>query len=1117
MSILKWLLESDSDRLQHSLQDVTWQHAFMEQAPWAVSELETALQQHGAQLRNMSEPQRAERIDVIMKHIAQTTNINVHDLHDAWMQVHGEWPDTWVGHQLQEKWSKKYKRSIDCSHPRGFSQRAHCAARRKRQAGGKTKSRSVREQTTTIMEYSRSQPVIVVDVQPEYSGMWDGDENPVFEQIITFVNNQTGPVLMFVNAEDQGLTGDTVQDVRQYWEDSGFDPHNWSRVTIVDKGYGHLRSWMDQGIPSSTIIKTIRLMYQQRVNDSRDLVLPDNMDQRTPDIKEIDQAMEQMEHDPIFVNWISVAQLKKFSGAYIVGGGRNECLREVTLLMNAFNIKYKMIDSLLYENLRDWFKEKWVRFNPQGKIMGPCARGSSKEGKPKCLPQAKAHALGKKARAKAARRKRREDPNPERKGKAQNVATKESVCPHCGGELLDDQMLAEKRDACYYKVRRRYKVWPSAYASGALVQCRKKGAKNWGTGTTEESMQQHDMNPVHDFLHTLTPDDVGSHVVGNYRIRYEGFTDYCNQDAQARCDLPVGDPRRLEQFDDIYHEVIEDFIAQEHGAKPLETGLVGPQDNPIVYAVFALQLQENFKHSKAKITLYTDPDYHGAEVDDRVAIGKQLIRIPLSKLVGFEPDEKMASTKSMMTWKKMVKLIKAGKGNELPPILVRKYKDGYQVLDGHHRYHAYKAAGAKTIPAKVIPADEIEVIDKAPTNENFADGKGPGRKGDSLPITETREAAYKWLKSYLPTWPDYVLRDWMYNHFRGVWDASGDNPKTKIQRTLDREGMTPQTRWKFVPDFHFTFDSLHPDTVRRIKERQGGAANPYGIPKDAERHATQARLAAQQGGVRDEPVILKKVGNQYELIEGWHRTIQHFKQFPDGYKGPAWIALDAKPVSENFTDGMDPAWVPVNARPDRLSQVIKPQSQKLASWEKQDQIERNEYLQFVQSKLGGNWENAGAIWAKLKNRPADDVFGDAARLRQFMSYKFDFNQFDKKDWTNYWLLAQHCDKYRDFQKQALAVIEKYLGKDNSHYHYLSDRLSCAATGTQKYGTQDGCQRDLEENFHDGKGPGRPGDSQRHGIPKHATMAQLEKHAQRPGRAGQLARWQINMRRGRNKS
>jgi hypothetical protein len=78
----------------------------------------------------------------------------------------------------------------------------------------------------------------------------------------------------------------------------------------------------------------------------------------------------------------------------------------------------------LEENLRDWFKEKWVRFGPDGKIRGDCARGSSKEGKPKCLPQAKAHALGKKGRASAAARKRREDPNPNRSGAAINVSTK---------------------------------------------------------------------------------------------------------------------------------------------------------------------------------------------------------------------------------------------------------------------------------------------------------------------------------------------------------------------------------------------------------------------------------------------------------------------------------------------------------------------------------------------------------------------------------------------------------------------------------------------------------------------------------------------------------------------
>lgn len=170
------------------------------------------------------------------------------------------------------------------------------------------------------------------------------------------------------------------------------------------------------------------------------------------------------------------------------------------------------------ENLRQWFKDKWVRFGPDGKIRGDCARGDDSEGKPKCLPQSKAHALGKKGRASAAARKRREDPNPERKGSAINVATKKKreenmqldekcwdthkqvgmkkkgdrmvpncvpkentqKCPDCGGPMFSEDLMNEKKDACYYKVKARYKVWPSAYASGALVKCRKKGSSNWG-------------------------------------------------------------------------------------------------------------------------------------------------------------------------------------------------------------------------------------------------------------------------------------------------------------------------------------------------------------------------------------------------------------------------------------------------------------------------------------------------------------------------------------------------------------------------------------------------------------------------------------------------------------
>ena len=57
-------------------------------------------------------------------------------------------------------------------------------------------------------------------------------------------------------------------------------------------------------------------------------------------------------------------------------------------------------------------------------------------------------------------------------------------------EVGDEIEIEEgKKDACYHKVKSRYSVWPSAYASGALVKCRKKGAANWGNKTKKESFE----------------------------------------------------------------------------------------------------------------------------------------------------------------------------------------------------------------------------------------------------------------------------------------------------------------------------------------------------------------------------------------------------------------------------------------------------------------------------------------------------------------------------------------------------------------------------------------------------------------------------------------------------
>ncbi len=55
---------------------------------------------------------------------------------------------------------------------------------------------------------------------------------------------------------------------------------------------------------------------------------------------------------------------------------------------------------------------------------------------------------------------------------------------------IPEELVQEgEKDACYHKVKSRYSVWPSAYASGALVKCRKVGAKNWGNKTKKEEVQ----------------------------------------------------------------------------------------------------------------------------------------------------------------------------------------------------------------------------------------------------------------------------------------------------------------------------------------------------------------------------------------------------------------------------------------------------------------------------------------------------------------------------------------------------------------------------------------------------------------------------------------------------
>lgn len=94
--------------------------------------------------------------------IMETSNSQIRDLCQ-------DFAETFLGN-LDESWTKKYKKSIDCSHPRGFSQKAHCAGRRARQAGKHTKSSSVSENFADGKVKGKSRPGRVARAGASCSG-----------------------------------------------------------------------------------------------------------------------------------------------------------------------------------------------------------------------------------------------------------------------------------------------------------------------------------------------------------------------------------------------------------------------------------------------------------------------------------------------------------------------------------------------------------------------------------------------------------------------------------------------------------------------------------------------------------------------------------------------------------------------------------------------------------------------------------------------------------------------------------------------------------------------------------------------------------------------------------
>jgi len=140
----------------------------------------------------------------------------------------------------------------------------------------------------------------------------------------------------------------------------------------------------------------------------------------------------------------------------------------------------------------------------------------------------------------------------------------------------------------------------------------------------------------------------------------------------------------------------------------------------------------------AEITMWTNPEYQGADVDDKYYKKQPVKIVDISKLTPFEPADKMNPKDNHDNMMKFVDKIKEGK--KIKPIVIVPYKGKGLIVDGHHRYFAHLKAGADKIRAVIADPKDLTWRDDVPESvqENFADGK---KKGKSRPGRVKRSGA----------------------------------------------------------------------------------------------------------------------------------------------------------------------------------------------------------------------------------------------------------------------------------------------------------------------------------------------------------------------------------------
>ncbi len=277
------------------------------------------------------------------------------------------------------------------------------------------------------------------------------------------------------------------------------------------------------------------------------------------------------------------------------------------------------------------------------------------------------------------------------------------------------------------------------------------------------------MGRVERFLNSLNPTDVGMEKIGPYHVHFEGFTDDCNQSAEDRTYLSPDDSRYLEKFEDVYDEVLRDFVSRESGNFPIDHGLIGDEENPIYYAVFQVEeLKENVINFPREINagqvdaivrkIHRDEnDFVEGDITDRIywfnnyVLGE--LEIGALDLYEYEIDEDLIED--------YIDHIKDSP-KTMPPIVYDPINGS--IIDGIHRANAYARLGKVTIPA-YIGKDKSDSFGER--EEHISEASPDTVEGSFTPdLVASKEWLCKALSKLLATKKPhniYVLGSWYGN------------------------------------------------------------------------------------------------------------------------------------------------------------------------------------------------------------------------------------------------------------------------------------------------------------------------------------------------------------------